>query len=113
MKLCRVLGVMSFVAMVTSFLLIFKMFLCKFRYVHMLSEMHAQGASMSTKQRNEMYKQSAIANRKCRKAMRRQTHCHQQEPVRAPEAYVPPCVAPSMDGAIQQVPAQVSSHPQP
>merc|ERR1712051_546892 len=102
-KWCLILAAGLYAALILTFAGIFAKFVRVFRRYHTLNEMHIKSVNMRVEERNRMYQEHREASRKCRRAMWRQvTRQQQQEPVRQPCSFVPPCVAPSMDGALRQ-----------
>ena len=80
---------------------IFAKYVRVFRSYHALKEMSSTTANMSIDERNDIYQKNKAANKKCKKAMKKQMAAPTNAQV-VQSQYLPPCMAPTIDGALSQ-----------
>merc|ERR1719195_478532 len=97
-KWCLGFGAFLFLAMVTTFSVIFKKFVRAFRSYHSLVELRASSSAMSLEERNRICRDATEANCRSRKALRKQQS--RQNAAQPQYSYVPPCEPPSVESAL-------------
>lgn len=88
---CLAIGSILYTALISTFLCIYKKFICAFRSYHNTVALSQQTSNMSVEERNKAYHDMTSGSRCQRKCVKKQVAAPQRQ-----AQYVPPCAVPNL-----------------